>query len=86
MTPQLQPQDVTSPQSTDQNLEPRRTTSFAEPLPKLHAAPAPRTRQIILWSGITFVTLDLCCLPITYFYALKFDTGLSLQTSMCSVP
>jgi len=24
--------------------------------------------------------MDLCCLPMTYYYALKFDTGLPLQT------
>jgi len=33
-------------------------------------------------AGVVLVALDLCCLPITYYYALNFDTNLSLQDSM----
>jgi hypothetical protein len=36
-------------------------------------------RKTILIVGLVGAVLDLCCLPITYYYALKFDTGLSLQ-------
>lgn len=30
-------------------------------------------------AGIVLAVMDLCCLPITYYYALKFDTTLNLQ-------
>lgn len=36
-------------------------------------------RTTILIVGLVGAVLDLCCLPITYYYALKFDTGLTLQ-------
>lgn len=48
-----------------------------EPLPELHTPH--KRRRLILWAGIVLAILDLCCLPITYYYALKFDTSLSLQ-------
>jgi len=38
-----------------------------------------RRRKFILFAGVTLVTLDLCALPITYYYALKFGTNLKLQ-------
>ncbi|RDL37870.1 Uncharacterized protein BP5553_05303 [Venustampulla echinocandica] len=81
MNPQLQSQEVTTSEPVpDSSLDSPQKTSHTEPLPKLHAVPPSRRRQVILWTGVTLVTLDLCCLPITYFYALKFDTDLSLQT------
>ena len=36
-------------------------------------------RKTILIVGLVGAVLDLCCLPIAYYYALKFDTGLNLQ-------
>lgn len=53
------------------------TTSVFEPLPQLHTPH--KKRRTILWAGVALAVLDLCCLPITYFYALKFGTSLSLQ-------
>lgn len=58
----------------------------AEPLPPLHT---PHRRRITkLTIGLLLCTLDLCALPITYYYALKFGTNLSLQDSMllCGLP
>jgi len=46
-------------------------------LPRLHLPH--RRRKTILAAGIILAILDLCCLPITYYYALKFDTNLDLQ-------
>jgi len=46
-------------------------------LPRLHLPH--RKRKTILAAGIILAILDLCCLPITYYYALKFDTTLNLQ-------
>lgn len=51
-----------------------------EPLPELHTPH--KRRRLILWLGIALAVLDLCCLPITYFYALKYGTSLSLQDGM----
>jgi len=52
-------------------------TSMSEPLPELHTPH--RRRRLILAAGVVLALLDLCCLPITYYYALKFDTNLSVQ-------
>jgi hypothetical protein len=38
-----------------------------------------RKSKFKLGFGIVIATLDLCCLPITYFYALNFDTNLGTQ-------
>ncbi|KAH8821062.1 hypothetical protein F5884DRAFT_650949, partial [Xylogone sp. PMI_703] len=38
-----------------------------------------RRRKILLFTGLVLVALDLCFLPITYYYALKFGTNLKLQ-------
>lgn len=51
-----------------------------EPLPELSRPH--RRRKIILWLGVALAVLDLCILPMTYFYALKYGTSLSLQDSM----
>lgn len=40
-----------------------------------------RRRKVVLFIGLTLLTLDLCALPITYYYALKFGTNLKLQDS-----
>jgi len=49
---------------------------MVEQLPELHT---PHSRRLILVIGVILAVLDLCCLPITYYYALNFDTNLSLQ-------
>lgn len=41
-----------------------------------------RRRKFWTVVGIIIITLDLCYLPIVYYYALKYGTDLSLQTSM----
>jgi len=41
-----------------------------------------RRRKLILTIGVSLITLDLCVLPIVYYYALKFGTNLSVQDSM----
>ncbi|KAM3074665.1 hypothetical protein ACMFMG_008093 [Clarireedia jacksonii] len=51
----------------------------SDPLPPLHTPH--RRRQTIMWVGLVLITLDLCCLPITYYYALNFGTRLPLQDS-----
>ncbi len=51
--------------------------SEQEPLPVLHTPH--RKRKLKLLIGVIFVTLDLACLPIVYYYALYFGTSLSLQ-------
>ncbi len=53
------------------------TMSTFEPLPELHTPH--KKRKTILWLGVVLAVLDLCCLPITYYYALNFDTNLKLQ-------
>jgi hypothetical protein len=52
-------------------------------LPRLHLPH--RKRKTILVAGIVLAVMDLCCLPITYYYALKFDTTLNLQDSTWKV-
>lgn len=54
--------------------------SMLEPLPALHTPH--RKRKTILIAGLILATLDLCCLPITYYYALKFGTNLKLQNGI----
>ena len=75
-----------SPQDMDveRGMESPRTQELGldEPLPPLHTPH--RRRRLLLWSGVIILTLDLCYLPITYYYALKFGTSLSLQDSMSS--
>lgn len=42
--------------------------------------PAPtRLRKILLVLGLVLATLDLCILPITYFYSLTYATSLTRQ-------
>jgi hypothetical protein len=48
-----------------------------EPLPELQTPH--KKRKTILWLGVVLAVLDLCCLPVTYYYALNFDTNLKLQ-------
>lgn len=63
--------------------QPSQAMTLVEPLPELHTPH--RRRRIILWVGVALATLDLCVLPITYYYAFKFGTNLSVQDSM-SIP
>lgn len=59
-------------------IPPSQTTSMVvEPLQDLHTPH--KRRRLILVIGVIGATMDLCCLPITYFYAFKFGTSLSLQ-------
>jgi hypothetical protein len=62
------------------NTQTSGSMSMLEPLPALHTPH--RKRKSILIAGVVLATLDLCCLPITYYYALKFDTNLKLQDGM----
>lgn len=64
-------------QSDHSSPSPSQTFGVGEPLPPLHTPH--RKRKTILWVGLLLVTLDLACLPITYYYALNFGTDLSLQ-------
>ncbi|KAH6674454.1 hypothetical protein B0J14DRAFT_653750 [Halenospora varia] len=57
--------------------QPSQAMTLVEPLPELHTPH--RRRRIILWVGVALATLDLCVLPITYYYAFKFGTNLSVQ-------
>lgn len=50
---------------------------LSEGLPDLHTPH--HKRRLKLLAGVVLVVLDLCCLPITYYYDLKFDTNLSLS-------
>lgn len=59
---------------------PSHTINFAEPLPELHTPH--KKRRLIIWIGVTLVIIDLCALPIAYYYAFKFGTKLSTQDSM----
>ncbi len=64
-------------ETSQSSSQPSQTMHIVEPLPQLHTPH--RKRRLILITGVVLATLDLCCLPITYYYALKFDTSLSLQ-------
>lgn len=55
----------------------QRRVDMIEALPELHTPH--RRRKLVLVIGVILAILDLCCLPITYYYALNFDTNLSLQ-------
>jgi hypothetical protein len=69
-------------EQTSESSQPSQAMSLgmSEPLPDLHLSH--RKRNIKLLIGLVLAILDLCCLPITYFYALNFDTNLNLQDSM----
>jgi len=64
----------------DEETQPSQIMNMSEGLPYLHT-PYHR-RRLKLLAGVVLVVLDLCCLPIKYYYALKFDTNCSLQDSM----
>ncbi|KAI9643226.1 hypothetical protein NHQ30_007842 [Ciborinia camelliae] len=64
-------------QTPSENSAPSQTFGIREPLPPLHTPH--RRRQMKLWIGLTLITLDLACLPITYYYALNFGTNMRLQ-------
>jgi hypothetical protein len=74
-------ESATTTQQNDEAIEYTRPshvfTRTGEPLPHLHTPH--RKRKFIIIFGVAAVTLDLAGLPITYYYALKFDTNLSLQ-------
>jgi len=73
-----EPQMEAAPQHTPPGSDTSQpSTIFSEPLPPLHTPHS--KRKLILVVGLIAVTLDLCCLPITYYYALKFGTSLKLQ-------
>lgn len=63
---------------------PSHTINFTEPLPELHTPH--KRRQMIIWIGVSLVIIDLCALPISYYYAFKFGTKLSMQDSMYLPP
>ena len=69
--------DATANPNQSESTPPSQTMSLVEPLPALHTPH--RKRKTILMVGLVLATLDLCCLPITYYYALKFDTSLNVQ-------
>jgi len=56
------------------------TISHDNVLPSL--PPPTRNRKILLVIGLVLASLDLCMLPITYFYSLTFGAKLSRQTGM----
>ncbi|KAG9238088.1 hypothetical protein BJ875DRAFT_451917 [Amylocarpus encephaloides] len=56
---------------------PTHTLDVAEPLPELHTPH--RRRRMIIWIGVTVVIIDLCALPIAYYYAFEFGTNLTTQ-------
>jgi hypothetical protein len=56
------------------------TISHDNALPSL--PPPTRNRKILLVIGLVLASLDLCILPITYFYSLTFGAKLSRQTGM----
>jgi hypothetical protein len=56
------------------------TISYDNVLPLL--PPPSRNRKILLVIGLVLASLDLCILPITYFYSLTFRAKLSRQTGM----
>lgn len=64
---------------SENNIQPTESMGVLGPLPALHTPH--KKRKTILVVGIVLATLDLCCLPITYYYALNFDTDLKLQDS-----
>jgi len=68
--PDPAPSEGTQPSQISQ------TMSLVEPLPGLHTPH--RRRSLILWGGVALAMLDLCWLPIIYYYAFKF-TSLDLQ-------
>lgn len=59
------------------------TTTVMDDLPHLHTPHA--NRLFILIFGLLMATLDLCILPIVYYYALNYGTRLSLQDSRPSL-
>jgi hypothetical protein len=71
---------VQSDEPTSESTKLSQPMSMAEPLPKQHTPY--RKRKFKLGLGIVIATLDLCCKPTTYFYALNFDTNLSIQDGM----
>ena len=66
-----------------ENTQTSESMAVMEPLPALHTPH--KKRRTILVAGVVLATLDLCCLPITYFYALNFDTNLNLQDGILHV-
>lgn len=79
-TPPQPPESSTHNLHTpSENSSPSQTFGMREPLPPLHTPH--RRRKTILWIGLILVTLDLACLPITYYYALNFGTKMELQDS-----
>lgn len=43
-------------------------------------------RKKLFFFGVVVALLDLCLLPMTYYYALVFDTNLSVQDGMLHLP
>lgn len=75
--------DASMSNNGSENPPSSESMDIIEPLPALHTPH--RKRKTILLAGVILATLDLCCLPITYFYALHFDTSLNLQDGMVHV-
>ncbi|RDW91253.1 hypothetical protein BP5796_02418 [Coleophoma crateriformis] len=53
------------------------TSRVNEPLPPLHTPHRKRITKLTI--GLLLCTLDLCVLPMVYYYAFKYGTNLSLQ-------
>lgn len=49
-----------------------------EPLPELKTPH--HKRKLFRTLGLAFVAIDLAIMPITYYFAFKYGTNLSLQT------
>jgi hypothetical protein len=90
MSEETERTDTSVPEEGDASMhcgsettQPSESMGTIEPLPTLHTPH--RRRKPILIVGVVLATLDLCCLPITYYYALKFDTSLNTQDGMAYV-
>jgi hypothetical protein len=75
MAPEVE-RSIRNNEQTSESLQSCHTMSLGNGLPKLRTPH--RKRRFILVAGVILAVLDL---PITYYYALKFDTNLSLQDS-----
>lgn len=69
--------EQTETQSIPESSQASQVTA-AEPLPELKTPH--HKRNLFRALGLSFVAIDLAILPITYYFALKYGTDLSLQT------
>jgi hypothetical protein len=64
-------------QGVDLSLIENGTTTIDQAPPSFPAIN--KTRKVLLVIGIVLAILDLCILPITYFYALTYGSSLTRQ-------